>query len=277
MDKLCRMLEIDRSGYYACKIRGVSQRERKEQELLCAIVTLHQKYPAMGLDSIYHTLKKTLSCSRNRIHRLMKKYNIHSIRKNAYKSTTNSNHSYPICENLLKRNFLADTLNSKWVGDITYIKTDEGWLYLATVKDLCTRKIVGYAFSSHIDADLVVSALKMAYNRQNPDGKLIFHSDRGVQYASNKYRKNLAEFNITQSMSRKGDPYDNAVAENFFSCLKNELIHHKHYKTRAEAKADIFAYIETYYNSVRPHSGIGWMTPNEYEEQIRSVYAAKVA
>lgn len=144
-------------------------------------------------------------------------------------------HGYPICENLLKRDFLADTLNSKWVGDITYIKTDEGWLYLATVKDLCTRKIVGYAFSSHIDADLVVFALKMAYNRQKPDGELIFHSDRGIQYASNKCRKYLAEFNITQSMSRKGDPYDNAVAENFFSCLKNELIHHKHYKTRAEA------------------------------------------
>ena len=244
------MLEIDRSGYYAWKIRGVSQRERKGQELLCAIVTLHQKYPAMGLDSIYHTLKKTLRCSRNRIHRLMKKYNIHSIRKNTYKSTTNSNHSYPICENLLKRNFFADTLNSKWVGDITYIKTDEGWLYLATVKDLCTRKIVGYAFSSHIDSELVVSALKMAYIRQKPDGELIFHSDRGIQYASNKCRKYLAEFNITQSMSRKGDPYDNAVAENFFSCLKNELIHHKHCKTRAEAQSDIFAYIETYYNSV---------------------------
>ena len=117
----------------------------------------------------------------------------------------------------------------------------------------------------------------MAYNRQKPDGELIFHSDRGVQYASNKYREALAEFGITQSMSCKGDPYDNAVAENFFSCLKNELVHHKHYQTRAEAQADIFAYIETYYNSVRPHSGIDWMTSNEKEEQLRSVYAAKVA
>ena len=207
----------------------------------------------------------------------MKKYNIHSIRKNAYKSTTNSNHSYPICENLLKRDFFADVPNSKWVGDITYIRTDEGWLYLATVKDLCTKKIVGYAFSERIDANLVVAALSMAYNRQKPDGELIFHSDRGVQYASNKYREALAAFGITQSMSRKGDPYDNAVAENFFSCLKNELVHHKHYKTRAEAQADIFAYIETYYNTIRPHSGIGWMSPNEYEENLRSVYAAKVA
>ena len=167
--------------------------------------------------------------------------------------------------------------NSKWVGDITYIRTDEGWLYLATVKDLCTKKIVGYAFSERIDANLVVAALSMAYNRQKPDGELIFHSDRGVQYASNKYREALAAFGITQSMSRKGDPYDNAVAENFFSCLKNELVHHKHYKTRAEAQADIFAYIEIYYTAVRPHSGIGWMSPNEFEEHLRSVYAAKVA
>ena len=162
------MLNIDRSGYYAWKLRGISKREREEQVLLCAIITLHQQYPAMGLDGIYHTLKKQMRCSRNRIHRLMKKYNIHSIRKNAYKSTTNSNHSYPICENLLKRDFFADVPNSKWVGDITYIRTDEGWLYLATVKDLCTKKIVGYAFSERIDANLVVAALSMAYNRQKP-------------------------------------------------------------------------------------------------------------
>ena len=142
---------------------------------------------------------------------------------------------------------------------------------------MCTKKIVGYAFSERIDANLVVAALSMAYNRQKPEGELIFHSDRGVQYASKKYREALANFGITQSMSRKGDPYDNAVAENFFSCLKNELVHHKHYKTRAEAQADIFAYIETYYNAVRPHSGIGWMSPSEFEEHLRSVYAAKVA
>ena len=277
MDKLCRLLQINRSGYNAWKLRGISKRKREEQVLLCAIITLHHQYPAMGLDGIYHTLKKHMCCSRNRIHRLMKKYNIHSIRKNAYKSTTNSNHSYPICENLIKRDFFADIPNSKWVGDITYIRTDEGWLYLATVKDLCTKKIVGYAFSERIDANLVVAALSMAYNRQKPEGELIFHSDRGVQYASKKYREALVNFGITQSMSRKGDPYDNAVAENFFSCLKTELVHHKHYKTRAEAQADIFAYIEIYYNSIRPHSGIGWMSPNEFEEHLRSVYAAKVA
>ena len=171
---------------------------------------------------------------------------------------------------------MADKPNQKWVGDITYIPTDEGWLYTAIVKDLCLKKIVGYAFSSRIDTNLTVAAIEMAVNRQKPQKGLIFHSDRGVQYASSQYREVLAKHNITQSMSRKGDPYDNAVAENFFSCLKCELIHHKHYRTRAEAQADVFSYIEAYYNSVRPQSALNWMSPIAYEHLL-SVYAAKVA
>ena len=206
----------------------------------------------------------------------MKLYNIHSIRNRAYKITTNSKHSYAVSPNLLQRNFTAEKPNQKWVGDITYIPTDEGWLYTAIVKDLCLKKIVGYAFSNRIDTNLTVSALEMAVNRQKPQTNLIFHSDRGVQYASSGYRETLAKHNITQSMSRKGDPYDNAVAENFFSCLKCELVHHKHYRTRAEAQADIFSYIETYYNAIRPQSALNWLSPLAYE-QLLSVYAAKVA
>lgn len=277
MDKLCRLLEISRSGYYAWKDRDISTRKQNEQELLRALITLHEKYPAAGLDTLYNMLKRTFNCSRNRVHRLMKKYNIHSIRKNAYKVTTNSKHNYEVAPNLLQRNFGADMPNQKWVGDITYIPTDEGWLYTAVVKDLCLKKIVGYAFSSRIDSDLTVAALDMAINREKPQNNLIFHSDRGVQYASIKYRETLSKNNITQSMSRKGDPYDNAVAENFFSCLKCELVHHKHYFTRAEAQTDIFAYIETYYNTVRPHSSLGWLSPAEYQNRLLSVYAAKVA
>lgn len=188
----------------------------------------------------------------------MKLYNIHSIRKRAFRITTNSKHNYAISPNLLKRNFTAVKPNRKWVGDIACIPTDEGWLYAAIVKDLCLKKIVGYAFSSRIDTNLTVTALKMAVNRQRPQNDLIFHSDRGVQYASTGYRETLAEHNIIQSMSRMGDPYDNAVAENFFSCLKCEPVHHKHYQTRNEAQADIFSYIETYYNPVRPQSGLNW-------------------
>ena len=186
----------------------------------------------------------------------MKLHNIHSILKKAYKITTNSKHSYAVSPNLLQRNFTAEKPNQKWVGDITYIPTDEGWLYAAIVKDLCLKKIVGYAFSNRIDTNLTVSALEMAINRQKPQTNLIFHSDRDVQYASGGYREALAKHNINQSMSGKGDPYDNAVAENFFSCLKCELVHHKHYRTRAEAQADIFSYIETYYNAVRPQSAL---------------------
>ena len=148
------------------------------------------------------------------------------------------------------------------------------------VKDLCLNKIVGYAFSNRIDTNLTISTPEMAVNLQKPQTNLIFHSDRGVQYASLGYREALAKHSITQSMSGKGDPYDNAVAENFFSCLKCELIHHKHYRTRAEAQADIFSYIETYYNAVRPQSTLNWLSPIAYEhslEHLLSVYAAKVA
>ena len=144
------------------------------------------------------------------------------------------------------------------------------------MKDLCLKKIVGYAFSNHIDTKLTVSALKMAVNRQRPQNNLIFHSDRGVQYASSGYREALTEYNITQSMSGKGDPYDNAIAESFFSCLKCELVHHKHYQTRDEAQADIFSYIETYYNPVRPQSALNWLSPLAYE-RLFNVYAVKVA
>ncbi len=277
MDKLCRVLEVARSGYYANKTRALSTRKKREQDVLRALVGLHEKYPAASLDMLHHMLKPQFHCSRNMVHRLMKKHNIHSIRKRTYVTTTNSKHSYAVSPNLLKRDFSADRPNTKWVGDITYVPTDEGWLYVATVKDLCTKKIIGYAFSEHIDSKLTVAALEMACSRQKPTCELIFHSDRGSQYASKEYRRTLEKYNITQSMSGKGDPYDNAVAENFFSCLKCELIHHAHYNNRAEAIADIFAYIETFYNSVRPHSSIGYLTPNAYEDYINSVYAAKAA
>ena len=187
---------------------------------------------------MHHYLKPKFGASRARIHRLMVKFNIHSIRTKAYKITTNSEYSRPIA--------------MIWVGDITYIKTAQGWLYLAIVKDLCTKKVVGYAFSKRIDSNLVCEALKMAINRQNPPHNLIFHSDRGSQYSSYDFRKLLSLHHIHQSMSRKGNPYDNAVAENFFSCLKCEFTFFQNFKSRKEAKMAIFRYIEGYYNLVRP-------------------------
>lgn len=274
MEQACRILEIARSGYYDWLDRKPKKREDRNRPLRQALITLHEKYPALGLNSLYHMLRPKFGCSRKRVHRQMKLLDIHSTRKKAYKITTNSNHSYPIAPNLLMRNFAFDRLDAAWVGDITYIPTGEGWLYLAIVKDLCSRKIVGYAFSDRIDTNLTLAALEMAYKRRKPSAGLIFHSDRGVQYAARAYRERMEAYGFRQSMSRKGDPYDNAVAENFFSCLKCELVHHKQYLTRASAQADIFAYLEAFYNAKRPHSALGWIAPDKFEEAMRASQAA---
>lgn len=274
MEQVCRTLEVSRSGYYDWRKRGPSQRERDNQALKRRLVELHEKYQALGLDSLYHLLRSEFGCSRKRVHRQMRLSGICSVRRRAYKSTTNFKHSHLIAENLLKRNFTCDHPNQAWVGDITYIPTDEGWLYLAIVKDLCLKKIVGYAFSSRIDTQLTLDALDMAVRRQKPDKGLIFHSDRGVQYAARAYRERLETYGIRQSMSRKGDPYDNAVAENFFSCLKCELIHLKHFPTRQAAQTDVFAYLEAFYNTIRPHSALGWISPNQFERALRDSLAA---
>lgn len=274
MELLCRLLEVSRSGYYAWLSHKPSVSFIRNQKLVKALLRLHEKYPALGLDSLYQLLKRQFHCSRGRVHRLMKLLDIYSARKKAYRVTTNSNHSHPIAPNLLQRNFQFALPNQAWVGDITYIRTDEGWLYFAAVKDLCTRKIIGYAFSNRINTQLTLAALDMAVRREHPPEGLIFHSDRGVQYASADYRERLSRYHITQSMSRRGNPYDNAVAENFFSCLKCELIHLQHYATRRAAETAIFAYVEAFYNTVRPHSALGWLSPNAYAKQFSKRFAA---
>ena len=274
MGKLCQLLEISRSGYYAWLRGGKSARKTANQALLRELVRLHEKYPALGLDSLYHMLKPAFHCSRGRVHRLMKAAGIHSQRKRAYKATTNSRHNCPIAPNLLQRQFTFSCPNQAWVGDITYIPTGEGWLYFAIVKDLCTRKIVGYAFSQRIDTQLTLDALNMAVRRERPAPGLIFHSDRGVQYAAAAFRKRLAALGIRQSMSRKGDPYDNAVAENFFSCLKCELVHLRRFDSRRAAQANLFIYIEAFYNTIRPHSSLGWLPPRDFEKRLLDWEAA---
>ena len=274
VEQACRVLEVSRSGYYGWRNPKPSKREQSNQALRRRLVELHQKYPALGLDSLHHMLKPEFGCSRKRVYRQMRIAGIVSARRRAYKATTNSRHSHPPAPNLLQRKFCFEHPNQAWVGDITYIPTGEGWLYLAIVKDLCTRKIVGYAFSSRIDTSLTLEALDMAVCLCKPPKSLIFHSDRGVQYAAGAFRERLESYGIQQSMSRKGDPYDNAVAENFFSCLKCELIHLKHYPTRASAQADIFAYIEAFYNIIRPHSALGWLSPTQFEASLLAHQAA---
>ena len=270
VEQVCRELEVSRSGYYGWLKHKETERTLQNQALRRRLVELHEKYPAMGLDSLYHLLKPEFGCSRKRVHRQMKLAGISSCRRRAYKATTNSNHSHPVAPNLLMRNFAFQRPDQAWVGDITYIPAGEGWLYLAIVKDLCTRKIVGYAFSDRIDTQLTLAALDMAYRRRKPTEGLIFHSDRGVQYAAKAFRDRLSAYGFRQSMSRKGDPYDNAVAENFFSCLKCELIHLKLYPTRAAARNDVFLYLEAFYNSLRPHSALGWISPSQFELQFSS-------
>ena len=201
VEQVCRMLEVSRSGYYGWEKRKPSQRTAQNQALRRRLVELHEKYPAMGLDSLYHLLKPEFGCSRKRVHRQMRLAGISSARRRAYKRTTN--HSHPIAPNLLQRKFTFDRPDQAWVGDITYIPTDEGWLYLAIVKDLCTRKIVGYPFSVRIDTHLTLAALDMAYRRRRPPKGLIFHSDRGVQYAAKAYRERLVSYGIRQCMSRQ--------------------------------------------------------------------------
>lgn len=274
MELVCRLLEVSRSGYYEWLGRQLSLRRQQDQELKRRLLGLHQRYPALGLDSLYHLIRPELSCSRKRIHRLMNELDISSARKRAYKTTTDSRHSHPIAPNLLARRFSFDKPDAAWVGDITYIPTDEGWLYCAIIKDLCTKQIVGYAFSDRIDTNLTLAALNLAVLRRNPPPGLIFHSDRGVQYAALPYRQRLADLRIRQSMSRTGDPFDNAVAENFFSCLKCECVHLHHYSSRAAAQADIFAYIEVFYNPVRPHSSIGWVAPDAFARSLGEHHAA---
>ena len=268
MELLCRLLEVSRSGYYEWLHRKPSLRQQQNQALKRRLLALHQRYPALGLDSLYHLIRKELSCSRKRIHRLMNELGIFSLRKRAYRATTNSKHSHPIAPNLLARRFSFDKPDTAWVGDITYIPTDEGWLYCAIVKDLCTKQIVGYAFSERIDTNLALAAFDMAVRRRKPRPGLLFHSDRGVQYAAAAYRQRLTALGICQSMSRKGDPYDNAVAENFFSCLKCECLHLRHFSSRKQAMADVFAYIEAFYNPVRPHSSIAWRPPDAFAQSL---------
>ena len=197
----------------------------------------------------------------------MKINSIKAKTKKKYKITTDSNHGLSVAENLLMQNFEVSEVNKIWVSDITYIGTMEGWLYLAVIMDLCSRRIVGWSMSENINQDLILSALQKALITRKPDNGLIFHSDRGRQYASEKVKQLLHKHRAVQSMSRKGNPYDNAVIESFFHTLKTELVNFENYKTRAEARQSIFEYIEIYYNKQRRHSTLDYYSPVEFESR----------
>jgi putative transposase len=270
VEKMCEILKVSRSGYYDWLERPECNRSIKDRIILKILQESHKKSPMAGLDSLWCDVKEVIPCCRGRVYRIMKENGIRSKRKPKWKQTTNSKHDFPVAPNLLNQNFDVKRPNTVWVGDITYNWTEEGWLYTAIVKDLCTKDIVGYAMSDHITKELAVKAMKMAIRLESPKPGLIFHSDRGSQYCSNDYQELLKRNGITPSMSRKGNPYDNAVAENFFSNMKCECTNFYNFKSRAEASQVIFEYIEVYYNRQRRHSGCSWLPPKKYKQLLLS-------
>ena len=265
---MCEVFELSRSNYYKWRENLVSERKKKDEILQSKIRIIHNKSKKRyGSPRIHNTLKAEGELvSKKRVARIMRENKIVSISKKKFKATTYSKHSLPICPNLLNQNFYSKAPNQAWVGDITYIPTAEGWLYLATIIDLFSRRVVGWAASERMTTDLVEQAFLRAYWKRKPNNELIFHSDRGSQYASLRYQKLLKTLNVQQSMSAKGNCYDNAVAESFFGKIKTEFINHEHFISRKEAKLGIFEYIEIFYNRERKHSTLNYLSPLQFEE-----------
>jgi transposase InsO family protein len=236
-------------------------------ELLEIIKDIHEENRKVyGRPKIHDELtRQGITCSKNRLGRLMSENGIRARQKRKYKVTTDSGHALPVAENLVKREFAVEKPNKVWVSDITYVQTAEGWLYLCIILDLYSRMVIGWSMGSRITTDLVNESLSMACLQRNPGEGLIFHSDRGVQYAAEVFRASLDKHHMVQSMSRKGNCWDNACAESFFATLKNEEIYFRSYKTRDEARMSIFEYIAVFYNRKRRHSFLDYLSPEEFE------------
>jgi putative transposase len=267
---MCSVLDVSPAGYYAWRLRPESRRSVANRALLGDIERVYRdNHGCYGSPRVHRELRaQGRGASRGRIERLMRHHGVRAIMARPRRvRTTDSRHDLPIAPNLVDRDFTTTAPNRIWLADITYVETGEGWLYLSTVMDLYSRKIVGWAMRDHLRTELPLAALRMAISAQPPGVDLIHHSDRGVQYASHEYRAALAASAITASMSRKGNCYDNAPMESFFHTLKTERVHHRQYATRAEAQRDIFAYIEGFYNRTRRHSALGYISPIEMERK----------
>jgi transposase InsO family protein len=265
---ICRVLKVSRGGYYAWRRRRPSARRQRQQELLKKIRQAHlDNRELYGSPRVHRALLiDGEQVSRNTVAKLMRQAKIRAkTRRRFVPRTTDSRHDRPVADNLLERDFTAAAPNHKWVADITYVDTDEGWLFCAAVLDCYSRKIVGWAMSNSMPTDLVADALKMALLHRQPTEDLLHHSDRGSQYASQAYQRLLARHGITVSMSRSGNCYDNAMMESFWATLKTELIHLCRYRTRQQAKQSIFEYIEVFYNRRRLHSSLGYLSPESFE------------
>ena len=264
---MCRALAVSAGGYYAWKDRPESRRARHNRTLLSEIRGVHRESrETYGSPSIWDALvKRGHRVSENRIARLMRAEGIRAKTVKQWRVTTQSNHRMPVAANVLDRQFSVTRPNRVWAGDITYVWTTEGWLYLAVVLDLYSRTVIGWALEARLTGDLTQQALTMAIRRRTPNAGLLHHSDRGSQYAATAYQQLLTTHGMTGSMSRRGNCWDNACVESFFGTLKRELICHRQYRTRDEATQDIFEYIEVFYNRKRRHSTLGYDSPAEYE------------
>ena len=267
---MCRVMSVSRSGFYEWLSRPESKRSQQDQALKANIRVLHEKsrqnYGERRIKDDLADQGKVVS--RRRIARLMKEEGLVCKTKRKFKATTDSKHNKPVADNLLKRDFQQQHPDQAYVGDITYVRTREGWLYLSVFIDLCSRAVVGWSMNNRMTATLVADSLQMAMWKRRPAAGLLVHSDRGSQYASDRYQELLSENQFVCSMSRKGNCWDNAVAESFFHTLKTELIHHEDFETREEAHQAIFEYIEVFYNRQRKHSTNGYLSPFKYEEKL---------
>mgnify|MGYP006291407827 CR=1 FL=1 len=277
MTLLCRVLRVSRSGYYKYEKRNHEEKKMREIPLINKVCTIQKRAKgSYGARRMSRELRNQgHNIGRHQAGSLMKKAGARFRSRKKFRRTTDSRHNRPVAENLLNREFEVDQPDKVWCGDITYVWTMQGWLYLAVILDLFSRKVVGWSMSNRINAQLVVDALRMAYWRRKPPPGLLHHSDRGSQYASKAYQEELKNYKMICSMSRKGNCWDNAVAESFFRSLKTERIDDTLYLTRNEARADVVDYIEMFYNSHRLHSSLGYESPNQYE--ARRKVLAKVA
>ena len=264
---MCRMLGVSKAGYFRWRDHRESPRASADRALTVRIRAIHDQHRRVyGSPRIHrHLGHHGIHVGRKRVARLMRvaKIQVHARRR--FRRTTDSNHDHPIAANLLAQDFSATAPNTRWVTDITYIPTDAGWLYLAAIIDLFSRRVVGWAMDTHLERSLVLRALEAALGQRATANDLIHHSDRGCQYASQDYRAALAVAGIQASMSRRGNCYDNAVIESFWHSLKVELVHRCRFATRAQAEAEIFEYIEVFYNRQRLHSTLGYQTPAAFE------------
>ena len=267
---LCRVVGVAASGFYAWLRRGPSQRERQDRSLaeqIAAVFAASRR--TYGSPRVHADLRaEGVRVSRKRVARLMREGGLAATIRRRFPRTTNSDHGRPVAPNLLEQKFTADQPDTVWLADISYIATGEGWLYLAALKDMATREIVGWSMSDSLEAGSACAALRMAIQRRQPPAGLIHHSDRGVQYAGSEYQKILTRHGLRCSMSRRGNCYDNAPMESFFGSLKNELVHRTTFPTRAAARQALFDYLEIFYNRRRRHSGIGFLTPAQAYEQM---------